>query len=94
MIKFGLIEDYDKVLKGGPWFIGKHYLTLRAWEPYFKPNATACSKVVVWARLPRLPREFYDMGVLKDIGNAIGPVLRIDAIITSGTHGRYARICV
>ena len=94
LIKFGLIEDYDEVLKGGPWFIGKHYLTLRAWEPYFKPNAIACSKVVVWACLLRLPREFYDMGVLKDIGNAISPVLRIDAITASGTHGRYARICV
>ena len=50
--------------------------------------------MAVWARLPRLPIEFYDMGVLKEIGNAIGPVLRIDATTTSGTHGRYARICV
>ena len=94
LIKFGLIEDYDTVLKGGPWFIGEHYLTIRAWEPYFKPNAIACSKVAMWARLPRLPIEFYDMGVLKEIGNAIGPVLRIDATTASGTRGRYARICV
>nr|XP_023884839.1 uncharacterized protein LOC111997033 [Quercus suber] len=94
LIKFGLIEDYDKVLKGGPWFVGEHYLTIRAWEPYFKPNATACSKVAVWARLPLHPIEFYDMRVLKDIGNAIGPVLRIDATTASGTRGRYARICV
>ena len=94
LIKFGLIEYYDKVLKGGPWFIGEHYLTLRAWELYFKPNATAYSKVAIWARLPRLPIEFYDMGVLKDIGNAIGPVLRIDATTASGTRGRYARLCV
>ena len=94
LLKFGLIEDYDTALKGGPWFIGEHYLTIRAWEPYFKPNATACSKVAVWARLPCLPIEFYDMGVLKEIGNAIGPVLRIDATTASGTRGRYARICV
>nr|XP_023917407.1 uncharacterized protein LOC112028949 [Quercus suber]POF04383.1 hypothetical protein CFP56_64544 [Quercus suber] len=94
LIKFGLIDDYDKVLKAGPWFIGEHYLTIRAWEPYFKPNATAYSKVAVWARLPLLPIEFYDMGVLKDIGNAIGPVLRINATTASGTRGRYARICV
>nr|POE94062.1 putative ribonuclease h protein [Quercus suber] len=94
LIKFGLVEDYDLVLKGGLWFVGEHYLTIRAWEPYFKPNATACSKVAVWARLPRLPIEFYDLGVLKEIGNVIGPVLRIDAITASGTRGRYARICV
>lgn len=94
LIKFKLIKDYDKVLKGGPWFIGDHYLTIRTWEPYFKPNATACSKVAVWAHLPQLPIEFYEMGVLKDIGNAIGPVLRIDVITASSTRGRYARICV
>lgn len=93
-MKFELIEDYDKVLKGGPWFIGEHCLAIRAWEPYFKPNATACSKVAVWARLPELPVKFYDMGVLKEIRNAIGPVLQIDAIIVFSTQGRYARICV
>ena len=69
-------------------------MTTRAWEPYFKPNATACSKVAVWARLPQLPIKFYEMGVLKDIGNAIDPVLRIDVITASGTCGRYVRICV
>nr|POE75723.1 hypothetical protein CFP56_49131 [Quercus suber] len=69
-------------------------IDLGAWEPYFKPNATACSKVVVWARLPILPIEFYDIGVLKEIGNSIGPVLQIDATTALGTRGRYARICV
>ncbi|KAK9989529.1 hypothetical protein SO802_029768 [Lithocarpus litseifolius] len=39
------------------------------------------------------------MGVLKEIRNAIGPVLQINAIIAnaivaSGTQGRYVRICV
>ena len=37
LIRFGLVEDYDMVLKGGPWFVGGHYLTLRVWEPNFKP---------------------------------------------------------
>nr|POE82936.1 hypothetical protein CFP56_14216 [Quercus suber] len=40
------------------------------------------------------PWSFYDMGVLKEIGNAIGPVLRINAITDSYTRGRYARIYV
>lgn len=94
LIKFGLVEDYDKVLKGGPWFIGEHYLNIHAWEPYFKPNFTACSKVTVWARLPELPIEFYDIRVLKEIENAIGPGLFLDANIASGTRGRNTRICM
>ena len=88
------MEDFKKVLKGVPWFIGEHYLTIRAWEPYFKPTVEACSKVAVWARLPGLPIELYDLEVLKDIGRAIGPALRIDATTAAGTRGRYAWLCV
>ena len=42
-----------KSLKGGrgEWFVGERYLTIHAWEPYFKPIAVACSKVVVWTRV-------------------------------------------
>nr|XP_023908557.1 uncharacterized protein LOC112020226 [Quercus suber] len=94
LIKFGLVEDFERVLKGGPWFVGEHYLTIRAWEPHFKPLEATCSKVAVWARLPSLPIEFYELEVLQDIGRAIGPVLRIDANTAAGTRGRYARLCV
>ncbi|XP_075650139.1 uncharacterized protein LOC142620669 [Castanea sativa] len=41
-----------------------------------------------------LPIEFYDLEVLKEIGQAIGPVLQIDASTAGGTRGRYARLCV
>lgn len=36
------------------------------------------SIVVVWIRLLGLPIEYYEPSVLRDIGLAIGPVLRID----------------
>ncbi|XP_050259954.1 uncharacterized protein LOC126705034 [Quercus robur] len=94
LCKFRLVEDFEKVLKGGPWFISEHYLTIHAWEPYFKPNVVACSKVAIWVCLPRLPIELYEMEVLKEIGRAIGPVLRVDANTAVGTRGRYARLCV
>ena len=29
LIKFGLEEDVDRVLKGGPWFIGQQLLAIR-----------------------------------------------------------------
>ena len=29
LMRFGLVEDYDNVLKGWPLFIGEHYLTIR-----------------------------------------------------------------
>ena len=36
LIRFSNSDDYDKVLCGGPWFIGEHFLAIKPWEPYFK----------------------------------------------------------
>ena len=41
-MRFGLVEDYNNVLNGGPWFIGEHFLSIRRWEPNFKPANASC----------------------------------------------------
>ena len=33
LIKFSSDDNYDKVLKGGPWFVGEHFLAIKPWEP-------------------------------------------------------------
>ena len=38
LIHFKEKNDFDKVLKGGPWFIREHFLTIRVWKPNFKPT--------------------------------------------------------
>ena len=35
LIKFSVKEDHSKVLRGGSWFVGGHYLSIRYWEPNF-----------------------------------------------------------
>ena len=45
-------------------------------------------------RFPELPIEFYDIKVLKEIGSAIGPMLRIDSYTITGSRGSYARLCI
>ena len=94
LVRFGLVEDLDKAMKEGPWFIGDQFLSIRPWTPNFIPVNATCKSVAVWARLPQLPIEYYEPSVLKEIGKAIGPVLRIDAQTATESRGRYARICV
>nr|POE93131.1 hypothetical protein CFP56_58935 [Quercus suber] len=94
LIKFYCRDDYDKVLRGGPWFIGEHFLAIKPWEPYFRASGDNLKSVVVWVRFPELPIEFYDMEVLKEIGSAIGPVLRIDSYMAIGSRGSYGRLCI
>ena len=94
LIHFSCSDDFDKVLRGGPWFIGEHFLAIKPWEPYFKAFEAKLTSVASWVRLPELPIEFYDAFVLKEIGSVIGPVLCIDSYTTSETRGGYARLCV
>uniref|UniRef100_A0A2N9H633 CCHC-type domain-containing protein n=1 Tax=Fagus sylvatica TaxID=28930 RepID=A0A2N9H633_FAGSY len=94
---FGRFEsnnDFESILKGGPWFIGDHFLSIRPWVPDFKPSEASVSSIAVWIRLPELPVEYYDKGPLLLIGGSIGPVLRVDYNTATGSRGRFARICI
>ena len=84
----------DSVLEKGPWFIGGQFLSIRPWEPFFKLAAANVSSIAVWVRLHALPLELYETEVLKQIGEAIGKVLQIDAQIAMDARGKYARLCI
>ena len=65
LVRFRLKEDISSILENGPWFIGELFLSIRPWEPNFKPSAANVASVAVWIRLSKLPIEYYDMEVLK-----------------------------
>ncbi|KAL0007451.1 hypothetical protein SO802_008953 [Lithocarpus litseifolius] len=92
--RFYAKEDLDFVLQKGPWFIGDNFLSLRPWEPFFKPSTASVSTIAVWVRLNELPIELYDRDVLRQIGEAIGRVLRIDTHTAMEAQGKYTRLCV
>ena len=50
--------------------------------------------VAVWVCLLELPIEYYEPSVLRDLGKAIGPVLRIDTHTAAEACGRFVRLCV
>ena len=94
LTRLSLGEDYENVLRKGPWFIGDHFLSIRPWEPDFKPTLASVSSIAVWVRLNEFPIEYYNAEALQIIGNVIGKVLRVDTFTASETRGRFARICV
>lgn len=93
-MRFGLVKDFENVIKGGLWFIEEHFLTVRAWEPNFKPANAMYNMVAVWIRLLELPFDYYDPRVLKEVGSAIGSILRVDSNTTLEVRGRFTRICI
>ncbi|KAF3968250.1 hypothetical protein CMV_007836 [Castanea mollissima] len=94
LTRLSLREDFENVLKKGPWFIGEHFLLLRPWEPDFKPASANVSSIAVWIRLSELPIEYYNAKALQHIGKAIGNVLRIDTFTANETRGKFARLCI
>ena len=84
LIKFSEDSYYNKVVRGGPWFIREHFLAIKA----------TFSSVAVWMKFPELSIEFYDSSVLQEISSAIGLVLRIDSYTASGSRASYACLCV
>ena len=94
LTRFSLREDYEAMLKRGPWFIGEHFLSIRPWEPGFLPATTNVSSVAVWIRLNELPIEYYHAEALLQIGKAIGNVLRVDTHTAFESRGRFARLCI
>nr|XP_023926558.1 uncharacterized protein LOC112037981 [Quercus suber] len=94
LIHFLVKEDYDAMLRNGPWFIGDNFLSIRPWVPNFKSTTTVVSSVVVCVRLNELPIKYYYTEALLIIGQAIGNVLKIDTHIATKSRGRYAKLCI
>ena len=89
-----LKEDYEAILRKGPWFIGGHFLSIRPWEPDFRPATANVSSVAVWIRLNELPIEYYNAEALHQIGKSVGNVLRVNTHTATETKGKFARLYV
>ncbi|KAL7173639.1 hypothetical protein ACSBR2_032988 [Camellia fascicularis] len=94
LLKFQLKEDYTYVYTGGPWIVLDHYLTVRKWQPDFKPAATEEIQTALWVRFPQLLIEYYNENVLFHIAKTMGKPLKIDLNTVTTTRGKYARVCI
>nr|POF26458.1 uncharacterized protein CFP56_35861 [Quercus suber] len=90
LTRFSLREDYENILRRGPWFIGEHFLSIRPWEPNFQPATAKVTSLTVWVKLNELPIEYYNSEALFHIGKSIGNVLRVDTHTTTKTKRHFA----
>ncbi|KAL7225873.1 hypothetical protein ACSBR1_021097 [Camellia fascicularis] len=75
LIKFQMKEDCAYGYTRGPWIVLDHYLTVRKWQPDFKPAAAEEVKNALWVRFPQLPIEYYNEKVIFHIAKALGKPL-------------------
>ncbi|XP_075645247.1 uncharacterized protein LOC142616252 [Castanea sativa] len=92
LTRLSLKEDFENVLRKGLCFVGDHFLSIRPWEPNFKPASVNVSSIAVWIRLNELLIEYSNMEALQHVGRAIGNVLRVDTFIATETRGPNGQV--
>lgn len=94
MVKLDNETDYANALLGGPWVVFGHYLVLQPWAPTLSPANLEINHVYGWVRLPGLPYHYYHKSVLREVGDSIGQVLKIDYNTEGVNKARFARLAV
>ncbi|KAL4348268.1 hypothetical protein GQ457_17G010460 [Hibiscus cannabinus] len=94
LVRFADVEDYNRVLSGGPWMVCGSYLTVQPWSRSFTTSAEHPTKVLVWVRLSSLPHRYYTKSLFRAIADCVGHVFRIDYNTKEGKRGKFARLAV
>ena len=87
-------EDKDRILEGGPYFFFSAGLYLCPWKERFNPETEDLTVAPVWIRLFSLPGEYWDLDILRDIGNALGEFIKVSEQTKAQRYTSFARICV
>lgn len=53
LLKISNLDNYNKILHQGPWFIGSQYLIIRQWEPKFNPATANINLSMSRLQIPR-----------------------------------------
>lgn len=94
VFKFDLQSDRAHVLTGGSWTLTDQYITVRAWEPRFKPDEAEEVTMAVWVRFPNFPLEYYNEKHMFRIARRLGRPIKADSTTIETDRGRYDRVCV
>ncbi|MBA0752022.1 hypothetical protein Gogos_000903 [Gossypium gossypioides] len=94
LVRFHEEEDYNKVLVGGLWVIFGNYLSIRPWSSDFSTTQNEITFQVMWIRLPGLLERFYSSCLLKEIGQTVGSVVKLDIHTDYACRGCFARLAV
>lgn len=63
-------------------------------EPYFDLDKTSIKELTICVRIPNLPIEYYDLLLLRWIGNKIRQTIQVAKATKGVTQAKYARLCV
>ena len=94
LLRFTTVADKEFVWFNRPWFVKGLNFVLCSWVPYFDPYSASVERIDKWARISRLPCEFWAEHTLIQLLKPIGDVVRVDHNTLLRKKSRFARVCV
>lgn len=94
VFQFESEDAYEKVLKGGPYFINGKPLLLRPVPDKFAFNRKEIATIPLWVRIFGLPVVYWTKEVLGRVASHVGKPLYTDKVTEDRKRGSYARVLV
>lgn len=92
VVEFSDDVDLEYVLNHRPSYVRGQIFHLERWTYEFR-DLDLINKLVVWARLSRLPVKYKDEHIIKTIAQPLGDIVKVDEIIL-GLNGVFVKVLV
>ncbi|XP_056685637.1 uncharacterized protein [Spinacia oleracea] len=94
LIRFGSVEEKERVLCSGPYTIANRPAIVKGWSADFNFNTEILKLIPLWIKLPNLPLNCWGMDSLSRIGSTLGNPLFADECTTTQNRISFARMLV
>ncbi|GLJ56795.1 hypothetical protein SUGI_1260830 [Cryptomeria japonica] len=78
IVIFAEVEEKEKILLLGNWFVDNHPLYMQLWFPHFDPISLALYDSPIWIHVYNLLIEYWGESSLERIGITLGTLLETD----------------
>ena len=92
--EFGSKQDLNRVLDGSPWNVGNKAVLVQPFDPNLRPSEVVFDKLAIWIRIYDLPFGLMNKQWGFELGNKVGPVLKVDVDEQGRAWGPFLRVKV
>ena len=93
-VQFGCLGDWNTAINKGPWLFRNQGVLIEEYDGFKKPESMVLDKLVVWARVLKLPDNYLFPAAIKGMCRKMGRVLEVQTTLPAGFVGEFVRVRV
>lgn len=91
LVEFKMEADRVRVMKGGPWRLGKHAILLKCFDPRTNPLAVVFDELHIWVRIMKPGSELMNAERGTPLATMVGNVEKLEVDDKGRAWGDYLR---